>query len=137
MNLPLLLINVIMDCITTPSLQVLWNGEPTESFIPSRGIRQGDPFSPYLFVMCMERLYQTIEENIINKKWKPIYASRNGPMLSNLFFADAIVLFAEASEEQAYVIHDCLTRFCSASSQKISLPKSRVFFSRNVDATTQ
>lgn len=50
--------------------------------------------------MCMKRLYQTIEEAIINKKWKPIYASRNGTMLSNLFFADDIVLFAESSEEQ-------------------------------------
>ena len=137
MNLPLLLINVIMECITTSSLQVLWNGEPTDSFAPSRGIRQGDPLSPYLFVMCMERLYHTIEEAIINKKWKPIYASRNGPMLSNLFFADDIVLFAEASVEQAHVIQDCLARFCNASGEKISLPKSGVFFSKNVDEIVQ
>lgn len=72
MNLPLLLINVIMECVTTSSLQVLWNGEPTQSFKPSRGIRQGDPLSPYLFVMCMERLYQTIEESIVKGLWKPI-----------------------------------------------------------------
>lgn len=43
MDLPLLLVNVIMECVSTPTFQVLWNGEPTDSFTPSRGIRQGDP----------------------------------------------------------------------------------------------
>lgn len=92
MNLPYLLVNVIMQCVSTASMQVLWNGEPTQSLTPSRGIRQGGPLSPYLFVMCMERLYQTIEEAIASNKWKPIRASRNGSFLSNLFFADDIVL---------------------------------------------
>lgn len=132
MQIPYLLVNVIMQCISTASLQVLWNGEPTQPFYPSRGIRQGDPLSPYLFVMCMERLYQTIEEAIVNNKWRPIRASRNGPLLSNLFFADDIVLFAEADIDQANVINDCLTRFCLASGQKISCSKSRVYFSSNV-----
>lgn len=68
----------------------------------------------------------------MDKRWKPIYASRNGPMLSNLFFADDIVLFAEAIVDQAQVIHDCLSRFYMASRQKISLPKSRVYFSKNI-----
>lgn len=124
MNLPILLIDIIMDCVTTSELQVLWNGEPSRSFKPSRGVRQGDPLSPYLFVMCMERLFQTIEAAIIENKWKPIRASRGGPLLSNLFFADDIILFAEASVDQANIIHDCLTRFCNASGQKVSLPKS-------------
>lgn len=65
MNLSLLLVEVIMKCVRTARLKVLWNGEPSSSFAPSRGVRKGDPLSPYLFVMCMERLYQTIEEAII------------------------------------------------------------------------
>lgn len=56
MHFPQLMIEVIMECVTTPSMKVLWNGEPTTSFTPSRGIHQGDPLSPYLFVLCMERL---------------------------------------------------------------------------------
>ena len=92
-----------MECVTSPSMQVLWNGEPTQSFKPSRGVRQGDPLSPYLFVLCMERLNHIIEESIIGGAWKPIRASRNGPLLSNLFFADDIILFAEASVEQARI----------------------------------
>lgn len=137
MNLPILLINVIMECVMSASLQVLWNGEPTEKFQPMRGIRQGDPLSPYLFVMCIERLFQTIEEAIVDTRWRPIYAGRNWPKLSNLFFANDIVLFAEASSDQAQVIHECLRRFYLASGQKISLPKFRVYFSRNMDREAQ
>lgn len=40
-------IEVIMACITTASMRVLWNGEPSPSFLPTRGIRQGDPISFY------------------------------------------------------------------------------------------
>ncbi|XP_056688102.1 uncharacterized protein [Spinacia oleracea] len=131
-NLSLLLVSTIMECVTSTSLKVLWNGESSESFLPSRGIRQGDQLSPYLFVICMERLYQTIEEAIILKRWRPIRACRDGPVLSNLFFTNDIILFAEASMDQAIVIQEYLERFCMASGQKVSLPKSRVFFSNNV-----
>lgn len=132
MNLPSLLINVIMECVTTASLKVLWNGEPSTNFTPSRGVRQGDSLSPYLFVMCMERLYQTIKEAIVLHRWKPIRASRDEPLLSNLFFADDIILFAEASVDQVMVIQDCLHRLCQASGQKISLSKSCIYFSKNM-----
>lgn len=62
---PQLLVEVIMQCITTSSMKVLWNRDPIESFTASRGIRQGDPLFLYLFVLCMERLNQVIEEYII------------------------------------------------------------------------
>lgn len=71
------------------------------------------------------------------EKWKPIYASRNGPKLSYLFFADDIVLFAEASTDQDNIVQQCLHNFCLASGQKVSLSKSRVFFSANVDHNMQ
>ncbi|XP_021754892.1 uncharacterized protein LOC110720190 [Chenopodium quinoa] len=54
---PLALTNLIMDCICSPSISVLWNAEITDSFKPSRGIRQGDPMSSYIFVLCLERAF--------------------------------------------------------------------------------
>ena len=102
MPLPLPLVEVICDCISNCSISVLWNGVPTEAFKPTRGIRSGDPFSPYLFVICMERLAHVIEAAVLEKRWKSVIASRGGPSISNLMFADDLVLFAEASVEQAH-----------------------------------
>ncbi|CAN1194301.1 hypothetical protein LINPERHAP2_LOCUS42497 [Linum perenne] len=63
---------------------------------------------------------------------KPIQFARHGPGLSHLFFVSDLVLFVEASIEQADVILECLDRFCRASSQSISLEKFAIFFSKVV-----
>lgn len=106
--------------------------EKTDSFKPARGLRQGDPLSPYLFVMCLERLCHLIETAVDAKEWKPISLSRGGPKLSHICFADDLILFAEASVNQIRVIRKVLERFCTASGQKVSLEKSKIFFSSNV-----
>lgn len=122
----------IMQCVTGPSMSLLWNGEMTDSFQPLRGLRQGDPLSPYLFVLCMERLCHLIERAVVGKNWKPIQLSRGGPQLSHILFADDLILFAEASVAQIRVIRGVLERFCIASGQKVNLEKSKIFFSSNV-----
>ena len=60
-NLPTDLIDIIMSCISSVSTSILFNGEALEPIYPSRGIRQGDPLSPYIFILCMEYLGQLIE----------------------------------------------------------------------------
>lgn len=121
-----------MQCVTGPSINLLWNGEKTKAFKPLRGLRQGYPLSLYLFVLCMERLCHLIEREVEDKQWKLICLSRRGPKLSHMCFADDLILFAEASVAQIRVIRGILERFCLASGQKVSLEKSKIFFSMNV-----
>lgn len=59
-GLPNVMVDLIIKCISTPSMQILWNGKPSSPFFPKRGIRQGDLLSPLLFVLCMEHLSQAI-----------------------------------------------------------------------------
>ncbi|CAL1381633.1 unnamed protein product [Linum trigynum] len=124
-------VKLVMACVTTARFQVLWNGGCTESFQPTRGLRQGCPLSPYLFTLCIERLNHCIKESIDRKAWKSITLSKDGPPLTHLFFADDLVLFAEADQKQGEEILACLDRFCGASGERVNKDKSCVFFSKN------
>lgn len=65
-----------MSCVTTVTSSILWNGEALEEFMPGRGLRQGDLLSPYLFVLCMERLSAMINLSTDEGRWKGIKVSR-------------------------------------------------------------
>ena len=120
-SLPKVWVRNVMHCVETMQMSVLWNGKQLEWFKPTRGIRQGDAISLYLFVLCMERLGRLIDQAIQEGRWSPIRLSRHSPNLSHLFFADDLLLFAEASESQIGMIMECLNNFCLALGQRINL----------------
>ena len=124
-----------MKCVESSRMSIIWNGDKLEWFWPIRGIHQGDSISPYLFVLCIERLGHVINQAVSEGKWKPIKLSRRGPPLSHLFFADDLILFAEASESQIVTVMECLDLFCNSSGQKINLNKSNISFSPGVEKT--
>lgn len=67
-----IIVKLVMHCVTSSSLSILWNGKHLPSFLPTRGLRQGDPLPPYLFVICTEKLSLAISEAATGKKWLPI-----------------------------------------------------------------
>jgi len=124
---PYKLINIIHHCITSPSFKILWNGEKTDDFSPSRGIRQGGPLSPYLFVICMEILSHIIADQVKANYWKLIRAGKFGPQISYLHFANDLLLFAEASIEQAHCVMHCLDQFCETSTKSLTFRRLKYF----------
>ena len=132
-NLPRDLIDLIMNYVSSTTTSVIFNGGNLEPFWPSQGIRQGDPLSPYIFILCMELLGHLIKEKRREKKWTPVKVSKSGIAFSHLFFVDDLVLFAKADGSNYSTIRDTLDEFCIRSGQSMSEAKSRVFFSPNVN----
>ena len=119
-NFPNRLSDLILSCVTLVSTSLLFNGGSLVPFKPSRGIQQGDPISPYLFILCMEYLGRLIEEKCQSKLWHPVKASRSRPSFSHLFFANDLILFARANSGSCAAAKDALTNFCTKSRQTIS-----------------
>lgn len=121
------LIRIVMSCLASSRLSVLWNEKCLEEFKPERGLRQGDPLSLYLFVLCMEVLGGHIKTALEGCKWKTCVASKGGPKISHLFFVDDLLLFGETSKKQAQIIIKILHGFCEFGSPQIRLlgPNSR------------
>lgn len=86
-------VNKIMDCVCTVRYRVKCNMSQSDVIIPERGLRQGDPLSPYLFLFCMEALSRMLIHAQETHLIKGIRASVNGPRINHLFFADDALLF--------------------------------------------
>lgn len=99
------LVNTIMRCVRFVSFAVLVNGQPTASFLPTRGLRQGDPLSPYLFIFCAEALSSLIRKNVEAGILHGVRICRRAPVVSNLVFADDTIIFGRATEGQAINLH--------------------------------
>ncbi|TQD75011.1 hypothetical protein C1H46_039451 [Malus baccata] len=87
---------IVMSCICTVSFAVILNGQPGDTFAPSRGIRQGDPLSPYLFLLVSEVLSRMIQSAVDMRYLDDVQTSLNGPVISHLFFADNTLIFLGA-----------------------------------------
>ena len=126
-----------MDYATTMSFSVLLSGIPCKMFTPERGLRQGDPLSPYLFILCAEVLSKLIlkaqEEQAIHGIRITTFAFE----ISHLFFANDNILFFRANMKDAEKIKQVLIQYQQASGQLINLNKSEISFSQNTTIDRQ
>ena len=118
-------------CISSVSFEVLVNGGKTDHFKPSRGLRQGDSLSSYLFILGQEVLSRILDYELAQNNISGIKASIRGPSISHVMYADDIILFSKASKKEATNFIKCVDKYCRWSGQKINNNKSGVFFSKN------
>jgi hypothetical protein len=124
-------INWIGQCITTSSFSILLDGSPYGNFKPSRGIRQRDPLSHFLFILGKIILSRLILRDKALGSLQGINVAPLSPPISHLLFADDVMIFARAKVQDANAIFNCLSTYSKWSGQCINLSKSAVFFNKN------
>jgi hypothetical protein len=90
---------------------------------PGRGLRQGDPLSPYLFILCAEGLSALIRQAERNGSLLGVKVCRNAPIVSHLLFADDCFLFCRADSVEATILKNILITYAEASGQLVNFQK--------------
>ncbi|KAH9718961.1 reverse transcriptase domain-containing protein [Citrus sinensis] len=125
-------VELVMLCVSTVRYSVLREGKEVGPIIPCRGLRQGDPLSPYLFIICAEGLSSLFRSQERSGLLHGVKVARGAPMISHLFFADDSFLFFKATHNEAALVKQVLTVYGKASGQVVNFSKSSISFSANV-----
>jgi hypothetical protein len=123
-------VEMIMRLVSSVSFSVLFNGECQDTFTPTRGIRQGDPISPYLFLLAAEGLSCLLKSRNGSSSLSGIKVASSAPTVSHLLFADDSLLFFRANRESAEEIKQVLGLYCRASGQQVNMDKSSIHFAK-------
>lgn len=127
LNFPVQFIRLIMSCLSTAMFSINVNGKPEGFFPGKRGMRQGDPISPYLFVIVMEyfsRLLMSLDQDREFKHHRGCKALR----LTHLSFADDLMMFCKGDRNSAIKMKAVFDQFSAVSGLKANLDKSCIFF---------
>lgn len=111
-------VELIKKCISTVSYQIKFNGKLSSPFSPMRGLRQGDPISPYLFILAAEGLSRLISKATDEGRLSGIKIGRDSPCLTHLFFADDAMILCKASRSNCFELVRILNCYTSASARR-------------------
>jgi hypothetical protein len=121
-------VQMVMKCVTTVSYRIKVNGEYSNNNNPQRGLRQGDPLSPYLFILCVEGLSAMLQKVKEEGRIEGIRVCRGAPRINHLFFTDDSLILMRACMGDA---QELLQVYERASGQMINRDKSVVLFNPN------
>ena len=129
--------SLIMRCVTIVLYSFRINGKISKSIQPSRGIRQSDPLSPYLFLIVAEGLFALIKKSVEEGILEGISIYRREPKLSHLFFADDSLIFCKATLFDCDYLQQIFQVYEKASGQQLNCAKTSLFFSINTSKEGQ
>ncbi|KAJ0435664.1 putative RNA-directed DNA polymerase [Helianthus annuus] len=127
MKFPSLYTKWVMATVKNARASVLVNGSPTQEFVWYRGLRQGDPLSPFLFIIAMEALNGVMKKACSIGLYEGVRFANQGSVLSHFLYADDVIFVGRWSEHSVQNLRRILRCFFLASGLRVSLAKSSVF----------
>ncbi|KAA3458346.1 reverse transcriptase [Gossypium australe] len=124
---------LIMRYVCSVSYSVRLNGLNSDWFSPTRGLRQGDPLSPYLFFICAEGFSSLLEDVKQRGSMEGAPIGRGRLSINHLFFADDCILFGDATLEGARAVHEVIKEYERNAGQQVNYDKSLIYFGANVN----
>ncbi|XP_057747986.1 uncharacterized protein LOC130967184 [Arachis stenosperma] len=125
-------IKLIMMCVSQVSYKIKINGVLSRRFMPQRGLRQGDPLSPYLFIIAAKVFTILMDKAKEEGRISGVKIAPTAPAISYLLFADDCIILSKASEEEVYQLVTILNMYTEASGQRINVDKSGITFGNQV-----
>lgn len=126
----------MMECISIATYTVLINGEPHGHITPTRGLRQGDPLSPYLFRLCIEGFHGLLKRAKTLGNIMGVSICQNGPRLTHFLFANDSLIFYRGKENECKKLLEVLDKYERASNRSIE-QKPPFFFSKSTPQVLQ
>lgn len=135
MNFPTSLINLIEECISTPTYSIIINGIPKGYITSNRGLRQGDPLSPYLFAVAMEFFTLQMELACHNSLIQPLF--KHNPNVNHLLYADDLIIAIRASSSAAQGLLHIFDQLQLFVGLELNTNKSKCYFSKYCTSKNQ
>ncbi|XP_060969704.1 uncharacterized protein LOC133036942 [Cannabis sativa] len=124
-------VDLILAMVNSVKYKIVHGGHDLESFVPRRGIRQGDPLSPYPFLICAEGFTSLIRKFEHDDLLKGCKVANGAPIISHMLFADDSYVYCRTNERKASNILRLLHLFEAATGQQVNFSKSSIFFRSN------
>lgn len=131
LGLPDMWVERVISYVTTSSFSVWINGKAYRNIRPTKGLYQGDPLSPYLFLLYAESLSSLLSKAQEEGRLHGVLICMRAPTISHLLFADDSLLFCRANQEEVQVVIEVLQTYAASSGQCINFEKFSIYFSSN------
>ncbi|CAM8900124.1 unnamed protein product [Rhodiola kirilowii] len=107
---------------------VLWDGSAFGHFKSNPGVRQGDPLSHSLFIICMEAFSQMMKQSLPSNRIDPYFVSMGALQVSHLLYADDMLIFTNGTQQSLGRLMAIINQFCTNSGQLLNHSKCTIFF---------